>query len=377
MIYLDNAATGGFKPNCVIEETVNALKASANPTRSSHFLATAMAEKVFDLRKSVAKLFSFQAPERVIFTKNCTESLNTAIFGSVKPLGHVIVDCYAHNSLLRPIHYLKTKGLIDYTVVYPEGPMLPVTAKDVKNAMRRNTYLVAITHVSNVTGTENDVEGIGKYLDGSNVLFLVDGAQSAGHIDINMTKCGISYLCLPAHKGLCCPTGLGFLLVNEKAPLRPHLFGGTGTKSLDLVQPEEFPEGFESGTLPTAAIAGGLAGIKYVTSRFDEIKAKLIAFRKLLYENIPKGIKLFSVPNDSGMFTFDFHNIDPSEAADIFNFKHDIAIRYGYFCAPLIHNFIGSSERGLIRSSFSSFNPLSDGYYLLECIEKMTKEAET
>ncbi len=371
MIYLDNAATGGFKPEKVIKEVQNALLFPSNPTRSSHKLAEKQAEKVRLLREKVATLFNFDYPERVIFTKNCTESLNMAIFSGALPLSHVIVDCYAHNSLLRPIHYLKERRLIDYTVVYPEKPYLPITSKEVKNAMRRNTRLVAITHVSNVTGTTNDIEGIGNYLNNSDILFLVDGAQSAGYIDIDMKKCNVSYLCLPAHKGLSCPTGLGFLLVAKNAPLKPIIFGGTGTDSLNLNQVPNFPDGFESGTLPVASICGGLAGINYTIENKEKIRSKMQAFSDILYDNIPKKTRLFSVKNKSGLFSFDIQNIDPSEAADIFNYRFDIALRYGYFCAPLIHSFLGSSERGFLRASFSSFNPLSDGYYFLECIDKI------
>lgn len=373
MIYLDNAATGGFKPECVIDEVIYALRHPANPTRSSHKRAVDTAEKVFNLRESVATLFNLKSPERVIFTKNCTESLNIAIFGCLEPMTHVIVDCYAHNSLVRPIHYLKERGLIDYTVVYPKAPFLPVTADDVKNAMRRNTSLVAITHVSNVTGTINDIEGIGKYLKNSPVLFLVDGAQSAGYLDIDMEKCAISYLCLPAHKGLCCPTGLGFLLVGENVPLKPHTFGGTGTNSLSLSQKPSFPDGFESGTLPVSSICGAVAGIEYVIKNREKTKEKMSAFADILYAHDIEGVKRFSVKNGVGIFTFDILYLDPSEAADIFNYRFDIALRYGYFCAPLIHSHVGSLERGLLRCSFSSFNPLSDGYYLLECLEKIAR----
>lgn len=373
MIYLDNAATGGYKPKKVIEEVTRSLLNPANPTRSSHNLAVLHAEKVRSLRENVAKLFNFDYPERVIFTKNCTESLNTAIFSCVKPFSHVIVDAYCHNSLIRPIHYLHEKGFWDYTVVYPKEPFDAITAEDIKNAMRKNTTLVAITHASNVTGTKNDIEGIGKYLCGSGISFLVDGAQSAGYIDIDMKKCNISYLCLPAHKGLCSPTGLGFLLVRKGAALSPHLFGGTGSSSLSLHQPEVFPDGFESGTLPVASICGATEGVKYVLENKESIKAKMSVFADIIFNNVPKNIKTFSVKNNSGIFSFDITNIDPSEAANIFNFSYDIALRYGYFCAPLIHSHIGSLERGLLRASFSSFNPLSDGYYFLECVEKIEK----
>lgn len=373
MIYLDNAATGGFKPEKVKDELLFCIENSANPTRSSHKRALEIAEKCFVLRKEVCKLFNFPHIDRVIFTKNCTESLNMAILGSVKRGGHVIVDCYAHNSLLRPLYSLKKREIIDLTVLYPTTFMGKITLKDVISALNKRTYLVCLTHVSNVVGVENDVEKVGQYLKNTNVLFLIDGAQSGGYLDIDYQKCHFDFLCLPAHKGLSCPTGLGFLLISKKAKITPLLLGGTGIKGLELDQPHVFPEGYESGTLPTVAICGGVEGIKYVNENSDKIKDKMSLFANCLYgEKLPSTIILKSVKNNCGLFSFVIKGKDPSFIANVLDQKYSIALRSGYFCAPLIHRHLGTKKQGLIRASFCSFNDLSDVQTLFSALKELS-----
>ena len=178
MIYLDNAATGGFKPNNVIDKAVNAIKyLNANAGRSGHRLSKTGLEFIYSARKTLSNFFNNKCVEKVIFTKNCSEALNTAIFGTVKKGGHVITTVFEHNSVLRPLYSLKDKGIITLTVVSPENNKC-ITATDIKKVITDKTYMVIVNNISNVTGAVNDVQEIGNFLKDKDILFMVDGAQS-------------------------------------------------------------------------------------------------------------------------------------------------------------------------------------------------------
>ena len=193
-IYLDNAATGGFKPNSVIETTVSAVKyLNANPGRSGHRLSKTGAEFIYSARKKVSEFFNNGEIDRVIFTKNCSEGLNIAIHGVIGKGDHVITTCFEHNSVLRPLFTLESKGIISLTIIYPKNRK-SVTVKEIENALLPNTKLVIVNHISNVTGSINDVKSIGEFLREKNLLFMVDGAQSAGHVKIDMQKFNIDIL---------------------------------------------------------------------------------------------------------------------------------------------------------------------------------------
>lgn len=179
MIYFDNAATNGFHPSAVTEAAATAVKyLSANPGRSGHRLSVAGAEIVYNARKEVARFFGVQYPERVIFTKNCTEALNTAIFGGIREGGHVITTRGEHNSVLRPLFFLAKEGKIRLDIVSAGDN----AAEEIAKLLRPDTCMVVMNHVSNVTGAVQPVAETGALLRGSDALFLVDAAQSAGHL---------------------------------------------------------------------------------------------------------------------------------------------------------------------------------------------------
>ena len=187
MIFFDNAATGAIKPNCVYEGAINVMKyLSINAGRGSYRLALYAEELIYKTRKEICSFFNGYSPERVIFTKNCTEALNVAIFGTLKKGGHVIASAYEHNSVLRPLYNLQDKGLITLTIVKPQNGA--VLKEDILNAITPKTYLVCLTGASNVTGEINDYEAIGSLLKQKGILFLVDGAQIAGHAFIDLKE---------------------------------------------------------------------------------------------------------------------------------------------------------------------------------------------
>lgn len=373
MIYLDNAATSHFKPKEVYENINWALTHSANPTRSGHNEAIKMAEKVYSVREMVASLYNAPDESRVIFTKNCTESLNLAIFGSFQEKSHVITTENEHNSTLRPLFHLKKKGLIDLTIlpVYIDGS---IRMSDLKKAMRKKTTMVCINHVSNVTGGENPIYEIGEFLESYDVTYIIDGAQSSGYIPVDFQKTKADFLALPAHKGLCSPMGLGFLIASEDARLRPLIFGGTGTFSNDIMQPKGFPDGFEAGTIPAVAICGAIGGVGYVQKNQNKIINQMKKFFDVLYSyKFPKNIRIFSVKNCCGIFSFLINDMPSSEISEILNERYDIATRSGITCAPLIHRRLGTSITGVTRASFSSFNTMNECDTFINAICEIAK----
>ncbi|MBE7061458.1 MAG: aminotransferase class V-fold PLP-dependent enzyme, partial [Clostridiales bacterium] len=260
MIYLDNAATGGFKPRAVTDAVHTVIRyLSANPGRSGHRLSLTGAQIVYDTRKAVGQAFN-ATPERVIFTKNCTEALNTAIFGTLKVGGHVITTVYEHNSVLRPLHVLKEKGLISLSIVAQTEEKPLVTA--IEEQITQDTYLIVMTAASNVTGQTFPVEQVGALAKERQLLFIVDGAQAGGHIKLNVKDDNITALALAGHKGLYSIMGSGVLILNDNACVNPLLHGGTGTESHSLEQPSVYPERLESGTLNLPAIASLNEGIR-------------------------------------------------------------------------------------------------------------------
>ena len=256
MIYLDNAATTYFKPFEVKQEVNKAMNLyTANSGRGGHKLAQLSAEKIFNVREKVAKLFN-ATNHTCIFTSGCTSALNLAILGSVKLGGHVVTTYLEHNSVLRPLQHLKNQGKIDYTVLES------LNIEDFEKAILPNTYMIITTQASNVTGERIDVNKINKICKKYNLIHLVDTAQGAGHIFDDLSD--IDMIAFAGHKGLYGLGGVGGLVVKNDIKLSPILFGGTGTMSESLIQPTSMPEGFEVGTVANIPIISLGAGIDYV-----------------------------------------------------------------------------------------------------------------
>lgn len=356
MIYFDNAATGGFKAANVTEAAVNAVKyLCANPGRSGHRLSLTGAKIVLRARMSLAELFGADDADRVIFTKNATEALNLALAGTVKKNGHVVTTVYEHNSVLRTLTHLKEEYGIRVSVTdgTPEG---------VARALEEDTCLVMVNHVSNVTGREADLAGIGKVLQGKNILFACDAAQSAGHTGIDMKKCGVNLLCAAGHKGMGGIMGSGFLIFDKKAEVRPVLFGGTGTESLNVSQPEFYPERLESGTLNLPAIAALGEAAENVAPNLKIFSETLFTLTDALIGELKKidGVRIYSEPNRFGIVSFSSAAAPSAAVADVLSSEYDIAVRGGLHCAPLVHKSLGTEREGLVRVSFAPQNSLRE-----------------
>ncbi len=266
MIYLDNAATSFPKPEPVYQALDHFARTQlANPGRSSHRMAKEAERTIDNTRLALNRLFHGEAPERWIFTLNCTDGLNLAIKGAVRPGDHVITSDLEHNSISRPLRALEKAGVITLSRVASEGGYIEPDA--VRRALTPTTALVALTHASNVLGTVQPIEAIAAIVREAGALMLVDAAQSAGVVPIDLRASAIDLLAFPGHKALYGPTGTGALYVGPRARLRAWREGGTGGDSKNEVQPEELPHALEGGTPNALGIAGLAAGVAWVAER--------------------------------------------------------------------------------------------------------------
>ena len=356
MLYFDNAATGGKKPDNVLTAVTSAVKVCANPGRSGHRLSIACAENVEKCRKELDLFFDGYGYDRVIFTKNCTEALNIAIFGALNQGDHVVCTCMEHNSVLRPLEYLKKSGIIEYDVC-PLSKNGSIHPDDFLSLVKPNTKMAIVTTASNVTGTIPDLIAIRKALP-KQILFLCDGAQGAGHIPIKMRGAGIDLLTIAGHKGMLGIQGSGALLFSERVEVKPLLYGGTGSMSLSLNMPDFYPDALESGTLAYPAILSLLEGARYLTLHESKIRAHCLKLTDYCIKGISTltSYQLFSRPNPCGIVAFRHREIQSERIADILSRKYHIAVRGGLHCAPLMHEHLGTLDNGLVRLSFSQFN---------------------
>ena len=374
MIYFDNAATGGKKPDTVLTAVTSAIKVCANPGRSGHKLSLACATQVENCRSALDTLFDGYGFDHIVFTKNCTEALNVALFGVLHKGDHVVATCMEHNSVLRPLEYLRKQGIITYDIcpLRGNGTDAQLSPEDILAYLKQNTRLVAVTAASNVTGYAPDLFSVRQILPKS-VLFLCDGAQGAGHFDIRMKGAGIDLLTLAGHKGMLGIQGSGALLFSERVHPTPILFGGTGSISLSLDMPDFYPDGLEAGTLAFPAILSLLEGARYLTLHLHEIERRLYALTETLIKGLGglQNYTVYSTPNSSGIVAFRHNRIQSETIAEQLSSKYNIAVRGGLHCAPLMHEYLGTLDGGLVRVSFSHYNNESEIERLLEALKSI------
>lgn len=377
MIYLDNAATSFPKPMKVYEEVLNCMKNyGANPGRASHDMAFKSALKIMEAREVICELFNIPSIFNVIFTSNATEALNIGIKGVIEKGDHVISTVIEHNSVLRPLNSLKEMD-VEVTLVKVDK-LGYVNPQDIKKEIRKNTKMIVVNHCSNVLGSVQDIDSIGKIAKENEIIFMVDGSQSAGVIPIDVEKYNIDILAFPGHKGLFGPQGTGGLFIRENVNLKPFKEGGTGSNSHFMIQPDFMPDKFESGTLNTPGIAGLCEGIKFIKEigidnikKFEmELLSQIIyEFRKLPY------VKVYgsnSIEERSAVISFNIDGVDASIVGEKLN-EYGIAVRTGYHCAPLIHEVINTEYVGTVRVSPGYFNTYYDIERLVEAITLIYK----
>lgn len=361
MIYLDNAATSWPKPPAVIQAVTDFIKRGcANPGRSAHAMARMADEAVMHTREVLAGFFNISNPLRIVFMPNTTYALNTAIHGIIKPGDHVVTTMMEHNSVLRPLSTLEKAGTIRLDFIEPDR-FGRIAIQSIKKAVTKSTSVFCMTFSSNVTGAVMPVAEAGKHCRANGVLFLVDSAQGAGVIPIDVENMCIDILAFSGHKGLLGLQGTGGLYVRENVTVRPLVQGGTGSFSDSLTQPDMFPDALESGTLNVPGIVGLGKGVQYIIDTgMSAIFLKKQRLLRMLMEGIEKesNIAVYSPPpeSNSGIFAFNIADMDSSEVGYILDKKFGICVRSGLHCAPLAHRSLGTRDRGIVRISPGFFN---------------------
>ncbi len=363
MIYFDNAATSFPKPRRVVEEQMRCMQFyGGNPGRGSHALAMAAAQKIYECREELASFFGSPNPENIIFTMNATMALNTAIKGLLRRGDHVLISDMEHNAVFRPIYKLARDGVITYDV-FETFPINPKCTKEMICAsiiekLRPNTRMLICAHASNICSATLPLREIGALCRKKGILFVVDAAQSAGHLPINIKEMQIDALCVPGHKGLFGPQGCGILVLGEGIVADTLIEGGSGYNSLEGNMPEEAPERYEAGTLPTPAIAGLLEGVREVKRLgIDYIHAHESTLTKRLCERLtamPK-VTLYAPHHMGSVLLFSLQDISSDHVGAFLN-ERGFCVRTGFHCAALAHATLGTPPAGAVRVSPSLFN---------------------
>ena len=382
MIYFDNAATGGHKPDSVVRAALACIEGvCANPGRSGHALSVAAAENVLACRKLLCRFFGGETWEKVIFTKNCTEALNAAVFGAAnalpssadEALPNFVTTEAEHNSVLRPLFALERAGRARVRVVpLRGGSILP---EDIAAAADERTVAAVFTLASNVTGMRIDPARVRALLP-PQVLTVCDGAQACGHIPVDMKAAGIDALAVAGHKGMHAIQGAGALLLSERFSPAPLLCGGTGSVSADPAMPDFFPDRLEAGTLSCPAIASLAEGTLYAQAHMRRDAEKVCALTARLCEGLAAlpHIRVYSEPNPCGIVAFACERLQSELFAQALSDGYDIAVRGGLHCAPRMHAALGA-DAGLVRASLSAFNTEAECGQFLQAVQEIAQRA--
>ena len=360
MIYLDNAATTLHKPPEVAEAVKNAILTAGNASRGAHGVSLAASRMVFDTRARLAKLFGCPRADHVVFTANSTEALNIALYGLISAGNHVISTDLEHNSVLRPLYDLQTRGVaVDFVPADKKGN---IRYEDMQKLFRPDTKAVVCTHASNLTGNVLDIARIGEMAHAHGALLVVDASQTAGVLPIDMQKMHIDVLCFTGHKGLMGPQGTGGLCIRPGVEVQPLLRGGTGIHSYDRGQPQAYPARLEAGTLNTHGLAGLHAALEFIERHgVQAIGARERALMRRFYDGV-RGIPGIAVYGDfeqderAAIVTLNIRDYASGEVADALFEDCGIATRAGAHCAPRMHEALGTVEQGAVRFSFAFFN---------------------
>ncbi len=378
MIYFDNAATSFPKPKSVIFEVENCLRSyCGNPGRGAHYLSRKAAEKIYETRECIADFFGLPSPENVFFTYNDTYALNMVIKGLIESGDHIIISDMEHNSVYRPVSMLAERGIAEYDVfnslcLSSERTPERICA-GIKALIKDNTKMLVTTHASNICSAELPLREIGALCREEGIIFVVDGAQSAGHIDINMEEMNIDVLCVPGHKGLYGIQGCGFALLRDGILPSPIIEGGSGVNSLMRQMPELSPERFEAGTTALPSIAALCSGIKFVREQgIHEIHQRECALYCRLRDMLASldGITHYAEQHIGATLLFNVNGIPCERVADILD-RRGICVRSGFHCSPLAHGTIGTINKGAVRVSFSPFNTMRELDLFYSVIKEM------
>ncbi len=404
VIYMDNAATSFPKPPQVVDAMVRFMtEVGANPGRSKHALSREASSAAETARELLAVLFHIPDPKRIIFTLNATESLNTVLFGFLKPGDHVIMSEMEHNSVIRPLRYLEAEGVVRVSVA-PCDRMGALDPAEVRKLLRPDTALVVINHASNVCGTVQDIDGVKRMI--GEIPLLVDAAQTAGALPIDVSSWGVDFLAFTGHKGLYGPQGTGGLYIREGLAVRPLKRGGTGSVSEREHQPDFFPDAMESGTQNNVGLAGLAEGLRFVLNTgIENIKKHEMSLLQAFIDGVidvpgltlygplkPKAqVAILSVTFDQALpdgmhqsfggcgnrvIPATFESIHPNEAGSILEQEFEILVRVGLHCAPLAHRALGSFPDGTVRFSLGYFNTREEVDIAIQAVRKIAEKKD-
>lgn len=361
-IYMDNAATSWPKPPAVLEAMASYQKdIGASAGRGGYRRAVEASRLIFDTREVVARLFGVAESRRIVFTLNCTEALNIALWGWLDEGDHVVTTSMEHNSVARPLNHLKRERGVDVTYVQcsAEGLLDP---DDLSRAITPRTRLVALVHASNVCGAVNDVAAAGAVCRERGVPLLVDAAQSAGAVPVDVEEMSVDFLAFPGHKGLMGPLGTGALCVGPNVKPRPLYQGGTGSHSEFTFQPDYLPDFYEAGSHNAIGLAGLKAACEFVAEVTPAVigvhKSKLAARFVAAMDEMP-GVTYYG-PRDfarqAGVCSVRVEGMDPALVGHALDAEYGVMVRTGLHCSPLAHKTLGTIDAGTVRFSFGYYN---------------------
>ncbi len=366
MIYLDNAATTFPKPECVYKAMDNFMREKcANPGRAGHRMSVEAEQEIERARVTVARFLGIKSPERMIFTYNATDGLNMGIKGLLSEGDHVITSKLEHNSVSRPLKGLEDRGVITVTWIDSSDDGF-ICADDIKSAIRSNTKLIVCTHASNVLGTIQPIREIGEVARESDLIFMVDAAQTMGVCSIDVEELYVDLLAFTGHKGAFGPPGSGGLYVGDRVELSAWREGGTGFEPETLSQPDSLPYKLESGTPNSVGIIGLKTGIEFcINEGVDKIRdhERKLTMRLISALETDDRFDIYgSLDGDRrvGIVSINIKGVQPSDVGAILDNRFNIAVRPGLHCAPYIHREIGTFPEGMIRISPGYFNTMEE-----------------
>lgn len=374
MIYFDHAATSKVKPQEVIDAVVDAMTHFGNASRGAHDESLSADRVIYATRLKLARLFNVGNARQVAFTKNSTEALNIAIRGLLHPGDHVITSVSEHNSVLRPLNYLKREGAaVDYLGVDAAGCL---RLDELPELCRPQTRAVVLTHASNVTGNITDLARVGRFCRDRNLLFIVDASQTAGAFPIDMQAMAIDALCFTGHKSMLGPQGTGGICIREGVEVDSLIVGGSGTHSYDPYQPQQMPTRLEGGTLNAHGIAGLGAGVDYINRNgMATLTDSALACMRRFHSAVRAMPQITCYGEFSGLrapiVSINIGDMDSSEVSKLLLESAGIATRPGAHCAPLIHKAMGTADQGMVRFSFSHSNTPEEVDFAIDALHRI------
>ncbi len=358
MIYFDNAATTKYKPESVYEAANFYLREmGVSPGRGSYGLGIEASRMLYKSRCSVGKYFGMSRPDKVVFTKNSTEAINLFFNGFLHQGDHVIISCYEHNAVLRPIQKLKERGIIDYSIIQRDD--LVLSAEDLyQKYAKANTRLLALTLASNLTGRIVFRDDIYKFFHEKGVATFVDSSQGAGKIRLSMKDQKIDFLAFTGHKDLMAIPGVGGLCCESTEHIEPFVQGGTGIHGEEYTNPDIFPEGYEAGTMNMPAIWSVHASIDYLNEHFSEISETEKKLMAHLLDGLKK-IETVTVYDEEFLrvstCSINVNGMASDKLVALLD-KNGVCVRGGIHCAIIAHEAIGTVSTGTVRLSLNYMN---------------------